>query len=156
MITKSELNKKICKYIDFCYLKYFIENSEKYSTNLTNNIINDNVDWKIFSTCYDEHINILYVLDYVEKIPTFSYDLLFASLHLYNKICIRYAHLIECYTYLFASIYICVSDMICVEYHGYAILSKILRINKTKSKKMIDAINYFVCEFREGNCLKNV
>ena len=161
MTDKKELEVKIVKYIDYIYLNNFIKNTiSSYQNtliphkNMLAPITNENKDeeqldneWKIFSIRYmDESLNILYFIKTIKSQPNYNYDLLLITLHIYTKICNKYAHLIENYTHLFASVYISINMVVCVceEYLTFVFMAQVLNISNDLAKKMISTIDKFM------------
>lgn len=160
---KKEFEIKIVKFIDYVYLNNFITNTllkENKSTNTINqfkydynnnfvidlsmNSINEN-DWKIFSNHFiNDNVNILYFIKSVKLKSNYSYELLLITIHIYTKICIKYAHLIENYTLLFASVYIAINKVMCDEYLPYTFMAKVLKINRGLAKKMVWIVDRFM------------
>ena len=128
MIQTNEL-VKIIKYIDYLYLNNYIKNSLKYgfedikNTKKTNN--DNNNEWKIFSTHLntkeqnigeqkiENQFNILNLIQLIITRDEFDYETFLMTIHIYRKICIQYAHLIDNYVYLFGSIYITLNKILC-------------------------------------------
>jgi len=137
-------NIKIIKLIDYIYLNNYIGNSLIFP-NQKNNVYND---WKMFSNChYDESINILFFLKNIRKQDNFSYENLLLAIHIYMGICKKHAHQIDNYTFLFATIFVSVSEIMCIEFIGfigYEYLAVILNVTNCKAKKMICMIGKFM------------
>lgn len=160
---KKDFELKIVKFIDYVYLNNFITNTllkENKSTNTKNkyencccnnfhidfnmNSINEN-DWKIFSNHFmDDNINILYFIKSIKLKSNYSYELLLLTIHIYTKICIKYAHFIENYTLLFASVYIAINKVMCDEYLPYTYLAKVLNVNRGLARKMVWMVDVFM------------
>ena len=155
MCNNNEFELKIVKFIDYIYINNFITNtlqSEQNNSLLKKNSIpkyydqykKDN-EWKIFSTHYnDESINILYFIKIVKSQENYNYDILLISLHIYTKICEKYAHQIENYTYLYASVYIAVNKIICDEYLTEIFMAQILNISNNIAKNMVSIVDMFM------------
>ena len=115
MTGKKEFELKIVKFIDYIYLINFILNTLSDRNLSIYKSLQDQTDndWKIFSThCVNESLNILYLLKAIKLMPNYNCELLLLSIHIYAKICEKYAHQIKNYTYLFASVYIAVNKII--------------------------------------------
>jgi hypothetical protein len=154
MTIKKEFELKIVKFIDYIYLNNYITNMLIPDTNvqLTKKIANpyyiqeqiDN-DWKIFSAHYiDESLNILYFIKKIKSKSNFNIELLLLTLHIYSNICKKHAHKIENYTYLFASVYIGVNKIICVEYLTDIFIAQVLNIPINNAKKMVNLVDKFM------------
>ena len=65
-------------------------------------------------------------------------------LHIYTKICEKHAHQIENYTYLFASVYIAVNNILCKDFLTDVFMADILNITNTNAKKMIQVVDKFI------------
>lgn len=149
MLCKNNVElKKIVKFIDYVYLNNYIRNS-LIKENYSNQNLNLNNDWKIFSTQYkNDDINILNFIKIIRIQPNYSDELLLLTTHIYVKICVEYAHLIENYTYLFASIYIAINinNIMLDEYLTCNFLAKFLNINLDFAKQMINLVEKFMIE----------
>ena len=134
---------KIIKLVDYSYLNnYILLNIIDEETNSKKNVYND---WKIFSNHnYDEKINIFYFLKLIKHQNDFSYEKLLLIIHIYIKICQKYAHLIDNYTYLFATVYISINNLMFIESIEYFYLAEILKINHDIAKKMIVLVDNFI------------
>jgi len=145
MVAKNEL-LKIIKYIDYLYLNKYIKNSLKYGFEN-----NKNNEWKIFSTHYvvgkqkkDEQFNILNLVQSIFNQNEFNSEIFLITIHVYRKICIEYAHLIDNYVYLFGSIYITLNKILCDEFISNKFLSDIFDIEPNIINKMIKSIEDFI------------
>ncbi len=125
---------KVVQFIDYSYLSNYIKNT----TNIFGVKKSNDDDWKIFSNHHpDESVNILYFIRILEQNKFYSLDTLLLSLHVYNEICIKYAHMFDNYTSVFATIYVVVNKIISDEYVNHIFLANILKINQQLSLKMI-------------------
>jgi hypothetical protein len=146
---------KIIKYIDYCYINNYLKNNLK--------IINVNCDenmndWKIFSTySNDEKFNILYLIQMICSQIEFDYEIFLISIHIYKKICIKYAHIIDNYVYLFGSIYVVINKLYCKKYLTDKFLIKIFNIEQKIITIMISCIEKFLTNYEIyfGNNEKN-
>ncbi len=145
MTHKTKLLKFI-KYIDYLYLNNYITNSLKYSFE-----DNKNNEWKIFSTHFnvgekkrDDQFNILYLIQSIVNQNEFDYEIFLISIHIYRKICIKYAHLIDNYVYLFGSIYIVLNKIFCDKFLSNNFLSKIFDLKPEIISKMITCVDIFI------------
>jgi hypothetical protein len=132
---------KVTKYIDYCYISNYIENS--MNQNIQNSI-NKNIqlqnEWKIFSIHSNiEQINILYLLQLFISQQNFDMKKFVLSIYVYKQICINFAHLIDNYTSLFGTIYITINNTINKEF-----LSEILNIDILNIKNMIYCIEKYM------------
>jgi len=136
---------KIIKYIDYIYLNSYINNLliiKKYDEDLNK--------WKIFSTCFNnnkknyEQFNILHLIKSIISQNEFNYEILLISIHIYEKICIKYAHLIDNYTYLFGSVYISMNKILSDNFLSDNFLSNLFDIHVEKIILMIKCIDYFI------------
>lgn len=154
MSNIKEFELKIVKLIDYVYLDNFISNTLIFEIkkNLPNKDLkyiyiseNDDNDWKIFSNHYiDESKNILYFIKIIRSQPNYNYEILLLTLHIYIKICKKYAHIIENYTNLFGAVYIGVNKICCEEFLTYIFLAKILNLDKNIAKKMVNLVDKFM------------
>ena len=145
MIQKNKLVKLI-KYIDYLYLNNYIKNSLKYGLDDTKNS-----EWKIFSTHFnireqkrDEQFNILNLIQSIVIQNEFDDEILLITIHIYRKICIQYAHLIDNYVYLFGSVYITLNKILCDKFLSNKFLSDIFDIDPIVINKMIMCIDKFI------------
>lgn len=138
-----DINKKllkVVKYIDYCYINNYVKNCVK-NINDTKNMN----DWKIFSTySNDEKYNILYLIQMICSQNEFDYEIFMLTIHIYRKICIKYAHIIDNYVYLFGSIYIAVNKLYYDEYLSENFLVNILNLEQKIIKNMISCIEKFL------------
>lgn len=136
----SSFEKKIIRYIDYQYIHNYITiNINPKSPNIDYN------DWKIFSNhIYDEKINILHCIKIIKKHSSFTKYQLLVALYVYTKICNVCAHLIDNYTYLFATTYVVINSFLSDEYFTVLELSEILNINYPHAKRMINVIENFI------------
>jgi hypothetical protein len=108
MESKVKTIVKIVKYIDYCYLKNYIDNTLSHSQQIKQ--IEQN-NWRIFSNCfYDENKNLLNFLTSIKKFKSYLFDNVLLSIHIFNEVCKKYAHLIENYTCLYGIVYLCVNN----------------------------------------------
>lgn len=136
----SENLLKIVKYIDYCYINNYIKNCLK----ITNNLQNVN-DWKIFTNySNDEKYNILYLLQMIYLKNKLNSDTFLLSIHIYKKICIKYAHVIDNYVSLFGSVYVAINKIYCDKYLTDYFLVECLRIELKIIKKMISCVEKFL------------
>jgi len=145
MIQKNKL-VKIIEYIDYLYLNNYIKNSLKYGLNN-----NKNNELKIFSTHFnigkqkrDEQLNILNLIQSIVIQNEFNYEIFLITIHIYRKICIQYAHLIDNYVYLFGAIYITLNKILCDKFLSNKFLSDILDIEPIVINKMVMCIDKFI------------
>jgi len=139
----SSLEKKIIKYIDYQYIYNYVTINVNQKRH--NNI--DYYDWKIFSNrTYDETINILHCIKIIKKHPGYTKYQLLVALHVYTKICNLYAHLIDNYTYLFATIYVVINSFFSDEYFTAFGLSDILNITYSHAKLMMNVVDNFIMQ----------
>ena len=66
------------------------------------------------------------------------------TIHIYRKICIQYAHLIDNYVYLFGSIYITLNKILCDNFLSNKFLSDVFGIDLIVINKMIMCIDKFI------------
>lgn len=137
---------KVIKYIDYLYLNNYINNSLRYGFE-----DNKNNEWKIFSTHFnvgekkrDNQFNILYLIQTIVNQNGFDYEIFLISIHIYRKICIKYAHLIDNYVYLFGSIYIVLNNIFCDEFLSNKFLSDIFNIKPEIISKMFACVDKFI------------
>jgi hypothetical protein len=143
MIKNNQL-LRIIRFIDYVYLSSYVVNSLK--TNNYNEQKNMS-EWKIFSTQSKKDVenkNIMYLIKLISSQKEFNYDVLLISIHIYIKICNKYAHLIDNYTYLFGSVYISINKDICYEFLTDYFLSCVLNINLKTSNYMVKCVNKFI------------
>jgi len=139
MITDKKLIKHI-KYIDYCYINNYVKNNLK----IINHTENMN-DWKIFSAySNDDKYNILYLILMLYSQNEFDYQIFLLSIRIYKKICIKYAHVINNYVYLFGSIYITVNKFCCDEYLTENFLVNIFNLERKIVNDMIHCIKKFL------------
>ena len=145
MTQKNKL-LKVIKYIDYLYLNNYIKNSVKYGFD-----DNKNNEWKIFSTHLnygeskkDNHYNILNLIDTIIVQNEFDEEIFLISIHIYKKICIQYAHLIDNYVYLFGSVYISLNKILCDKFLSNKFLSDIFNIEPKIINKMLICIDKFI------------
>lgn len=146
MISEKYITK-IIKYIDYLYVSNYIANSLKYQTE--NIFLNK---WKIFSICSNssngsnplEKHNILYLVKTLSTHSTFTQELLLWTTYVYKKICLKLAHVIDNYVYLFGSIYTLGIKLTEIKYDSSKLLFEIFNIDKEKSLKMIDCVVMFI------------
>lgn len=146
---------QIIKYIDFCYINNYLKNNFKLNSNNSNDSMNN---WKIFSTySNDDKYNILYLIQMICSQNVFDHETLIISIYIYKKICIKYAHLIDNYVYLFGTIYIVMNKFYCINYLNDDFLIKILNIEPKIIKIMITCIENFLIDYEIyfGNVEKN-
>lgn len=173
MSNIKEIELNIVKFIDYIYLDNFVANTLMIDENILlskkiKNKYDENSDenWEIFSSVnininFDETINILYFIKKIKSHKNYNYDILLLSIHIYSKICKKYAHLIDNYTYLFASVYIVVNNVINNEYLTYIYMIQILNITNNIATKMINIVNKFIdsndiyFDLKEKEWLKN-
>lgn len=135
---------KIIKYIDYLYLSNYIANSLKYQTD--DKLLNE---WKIFSiysngsNALEKH-NILYLVKTLNTYSTFTQELLLWTIYVYKQICIKLAHVIDNYVYLFGSIYALGTKLTRMKYDCSRILFEIFNINKEQSLKMTECVEMFI------------
>lgn len=150
MCSKSDVDvKKIVKFIDFIYLNNFINNTLKNNNNYE--LFNDeeiyqfNTDWKIFSTQYiNDSYNILYFIKILSYQTNYKQDILLTTIHIYSKICVKYAHLINNYTYLFVSVYVATYKVLCDDNLTHHFMANILSIPDNIAMKMINIVDNFM------------
>lgn len=135
-MTKTNKLVKVIKYIDYLYLNNYIKNSLKYE--FKDNKDNKNNEWKIFSNHLNvkeqkrnDQFNILNLIQSIIIQNEFDYEIFLITIHIYKKICIQYAHLIDNYVYLFGSI-------------SNKFLSDIFDIEPIIINKMIMCVNKFI------------
>lgn len=145
MIHKDNLIK-IIKYINYLYLNNYIKNCLTYINE--DNKINE---WKIFSTNLniseqqkDDQFNILNLVQAIINHNDFDHEIFLISIHIYRKICIRYAHLIDNYVYLFGSIYVALHNILCDKFLSNNFLSNLFDIKQCIINKMIMCIERFI------------
>lgn len=145
MIQKNKL-LKVIKYIDYLYLNNYISNSLRYGFD-----DNKNNEWKIFSTHFnveeqkrDEQFNVLNLVQSIVNQDVFNYEIFLITIHVYRKVCIKYAHLIDNYVYLFGSIYITLNKILCDEFISNKFLSNIFGIEPEIISKMNKCIENFI------------
>lgn len=161
MTVKRDIEIQLVKFIDYVYLSNFItntlvqENQHRLYSTYDNTIINDSLsidipnenDWKIFSNRYaniSDSNNILYFIKNIKTKSNYSDELLCLTIHIYTKICKKYAHMIENYTCLFASVYIAINKVMCEDYLPYTFMGKVLNINRGIAKKMVWLVDKFI------------
>lgn len=97
-MTKNNISIRIIKFIDFCWLNNFIQNS---ISRKNNNIFDKyykyeltcELTWTIFSNkYYNEKLNILYFIKSIKKHQGYSLELLLLTINIFSKICVQYAH----------------------------------------------------------------
>ena len=147
-MTQTNKLVKVIKYIDYLYLNNYIKNSLKLGFKDKDN---ENNEWKIFSTHLnvreqkrDEQFNILNLIQSIIIQNEFDYEIFLITIHIYRKICIQYAHLIDNYMYLFGSIYITLNKILCDKFLSNKFLSDIFGIEPIIINKMIMCIDKFI------------
>ncbi len=143
MIKKNQM-MRIIKFIDYIYLNSYVNNS--LNINKSNDLDTMN-EWKIFSTHSNKSIeyqNIYYLIKSLSTQNEFDYDILLISIHIFRKICKKYAHLIDDYIYLFGSVYISVNKNFCDEYLSDNFLAKIFNVDLKIINKMVKCVDKFV------------
>jgi len=143
MIKRNQI-LRIIKFIDYLYLTSYINNSLKNFAPDNSDIVNE---WKIFSIHLNklqEYQNIFYLINLLSKQNEFDYEVLLVSIHIFNKICKKYAHLIENYVILFGSIYITLNKNFCEEYLCDNFLADIFNVNVKIINEMVKCIDNFI------------
>lgn len=153
---------KLVKFIDYIYLNYYVKNSLNVSisdVSISDVETNKNMNnWKIFSTRSNdveinkinnvylsgERLNILYLLQMIISQDIYDFEVLLISLHIYKKICIQYAHLIDNYTYLFGCVYIVINKILCKKFLTENFLSNMFGINPKFISMMIHCVDEFI------------
>ncbi len=138
MASEHQIDIQIIKYINYCYLDNYIKNIVGKKTNQSI------YDWSVFSGHGCDDINILFFLNSIKKKNNFSEDVILLSINIYIVICEQYAHLIDNYTLLFASIYISVNKIVCTRCLGPIYLVQTLKISNELAKKMVLTIDDFI------------
>lgn len=135
---------KIIKYIDYLYLSNYIANSLKYQTD--DKLLNE---WKIFSiysngsNALEKH-NILYLVKTLNTYSTFTQELLLWTIYVYKQICLKLAHVIDNYVYLFGSIYALGIKLTGIKYDYSMLLFEIFNVDKEQSLKMTNCVLMFI------------
>lgn len=164
IIKKNKL-MRIIKFINYIYINYYVVNSLKIdsssscssscsssssSSSSCSSSSSSSNEWKIFSTCSNdesinyEQFNILHLIQSIMSRDEFDYDVLLISIHIYRKICIEYAHLIENYIYLFGSVYISMNKILCEKFLCEKFLSDLFDKKLCLIKKMVWCIDKFI------------
>ena len=148
-VSGVKISVKIAKFIDYCYLNNYVKNT---LNNYDNKILTEQNNWRIFSNCfYDENKNILNFICSIKKIKSYSTDTILLSIHIFEKICIQYAHLVDNYTCLFGMVYICVNNLVsCVDKHiPFSFAEEFFKLNKKQVRYMSLLIEKFINETNE-------
>jgi hypothetical protein len=143
MIRKNQ-SLRMIKFIDYIYVNFYVVNSLKNYNYYNKETMNE---WKIFSTHSNkciEHQNILYLIKLLSSQKEFHYDIILICIHVYIKICEKYAHLIDNYTYLFGSVYISINKFLCDEFLCDNFLSNIFGIDLKIINNMVKCVDRFV------------
>ena len=134
---------KIVKFVDYCYLQNFIKNT--LNDNYEYNNLYELNEWKIFSNnLFNENKNILNFLTIIKNLKYFSINTILLTISIFNKICIKYAHLIENYTLLFGCIYTCIIKINSDNYINYNFLYNYFLIDSNYIKNIYNIINKFI------------
>lgn len=148
----------VIKYIDYVYIENYIKSSLKQTINANNEnddpihtyLINE---LKIFSICskntnlqksLNYKINILYLIQKIYFYPQFTYQSFLKAIHIFEKICCKYAYLIDNYVYLLGSIYILILCLDNEKLHPQKLLMELLDIDKKTSGIMLDCVDIFI------------
>lgn len=147
MFNIEDYELKLFRFIDYIYLSNFLKNSLENDFCQVKNHTSNNNEWKIFSTHYiNETVNILYFIRKIITDINFSEELLLNTVHIYSKICKKYAHLIDNYISLFASVYIAINKIFCdnQNYLSDHFMSKILNIPLKTTNSMVEIVDNFI------------
>ena len=146
-MTKNNISVRIIKFIDFCWLNNFIQNSISPKNNkILDKYYKWELTWEIFSNkYYNEKLNILYFIKSIKKHHGYSLELLLLTINIFEKICVQYAHQIENYTCLFAAIYIAANKIVLNEYLSWDFLSEFFKLDIVIARKMVEHIDFFMC-----------
>lgn len=138
--------KKIVKFIDYIYLHNFITNMMLLETSNLNKEQSD-IDWKIFSTqCVNDKYNIMFFIKMFIVQRNYKHETLLTSIHIYSKICKKYAHLINNYTFLFVSVYNATNKILSDDNSIECFMTKILNIPVCVASKMTNIIDEFMIQ----------
>ena len=138
MTSEHQIDIQIIKYINYCYLNNYIKNIVERKSNQST------YDWSVFSGYGSDDVNILFFLNSIKKQKNFSEDIILLSINIYIVICEQFAHLIDNYTLLFASIYISVNKIVCAKCLDSIYLVRTLKISNELAKKMVKTIDDFI------------
>lgn len=136
---------KIIRYIDYCWLNNFVANSIEPIDFDKNQNYQIDYEWNLFSNNQTQkQTNIYEFIKFIKKNSEYSNEVLLLSINVFEKICIKYAHLIENYTFLFAAVYIAINKSFVEGNLDLETLTSFFHIEKNIAKKMIFCINKFI------------